>query len=357
MKTGKKQRIKNLNQLYYGDEPIFSPSIEPHSSIEIISALSFYNIQLSQDDAKNELLKYAEQHYPNDIVKQLEKLKWVCNVGAMCRMYSRGCVFKDSNIIHHKIMKLLENVPDTTIKKEEIKKISAPKIVDDNKQKYYASIIITYIEDEALRRTFVKPSNLQKFLDLNQVPISFYKQIGELVVEHSCELNSAIDKTDQQLVEAYSNYGKKDLRLYKELYDYFINFLLQKRERKKRKIKPIDINKKISKVQYLKECSELGIKSIEPKEILDKQFVILYNTRYKTLSILFGKFDIRGTTIYGLDETKCVKKTLRKPEEFLKELLTIKTIDGTMKLFNSLKTKEQVPVGTINNNTLILKVL
>lgn len=358
-KPQKRPRLKSVNQLYYGDEPIFSPQLVPHSNLEIITALSYYNVQFSQDDAKIEVLKFAEQNYPKDIVKQIDKLKWVCNLGALCRMQSRGCIFPEQNLIHNKISKILKENVDSEEDSVIIEKIRKPRKPPSADSIYYSNIIIDYIEDEALRRTFIKPSNLKKYLDLNKIPDNMYKDIANQIAFHSKEIEDAYLKSDSQLVEGYASFCKKDIKRYYELYKFFIDgmkeFVPVKKQRKK---KIVPKSKKVEKVKYLKQCDELGLKSISPEEILGKQFAVLYNTRYKTVSILKGKsFDIRGTTIYGFDEENSVKKTLRKPNEMLKSLLTQKTMDGIMNAFNGIATKQQVPVGSLNENTLILKVI
>jgi hypothetical protein len=355
----KRKRFKDLGQVFYGFEPEFKPSLVPHSNIEIISALSYYNVQLSQDDAKLEVIKYAQQFYDENIIKQLEKLKWVCNVGALCRMQSRGCVFGDESIIHNKILKLLSDQLDKGESIDIIKNIKKPKPPKPDNVMYYGNIILNYIEDQALARTFIKPSNLQKYLNNNKVPVKCYKNISSYISILMKEVKSAYENKDTQIAEGYSSYGKKELRLYVELYDFFVEGLLNlKPQRKQRVKKPVDIDKKLSKVKYCQTYEQyIGI---DPKEILGKSGAIIYNTRYKTLSILVSnddKFDIRGSTIYNLNESKCIKKILRKPELILKDVLTNSTINDTIKLLENLTTKPTIPVGSLNENCLILKVI
>jgi hypothetical protein len=357
--AAKRKRFKDLGEVFYGFEPEFKPSLVPHSNIEIISALSYYNVQLSQDDAKLELIKYAKQFYNEDIIKQLEKLKWVCNVGALCRMQSRGCVFGDESIIHNKILKLLSDQLDKGESVVIINNIKKPKPPKPDNVMYYGNIILNYIEDQALARTFIKPSNLEKYLNNNKVPVRCYKDISVYISKFMKEVSSAYENKDAQITEGYSSYGKKELRLYVELYNFFVDGLLNlvpKNEKKPRKKKPIDMDKKLSKVKYCEIHEQYT--SINPKEILGKSVAVIYNIRYKTLSILVSdeKFDIRGSTIYNLNDTKCMKKILRKPEQVLKYVLTNSNINDTIKMLENLTTKLTSPVGSLNENTLILKV-
>lgn len=356
-----KTRYKDLGQVFYGNEPEFKPSLVPHSNIEIISALSYYNVQLSQDEAKLEVIKYAQQFYDESVIKQLEKLKWVCNVGALCRMHSRGCVFADESLIHNKILKLLHEQIDKSANIDIIKTIKKPKPPKPDKVMYYGNIILNYIEDQALARTFIKPTNLQKYLDNNKVPVKCYKDISDYISILRKEVKSAYENKDIQIAEGYSTYGKKELRLYVELYNFFVDGLLNlipKKERKPRKKKPIDIDKKVSKVKFCQSFDT--IIGIHPREIIGKNGVVIYNIRYKTLSVLVSnddKFDIRGSTIYNLNESKCIKKILRKPELVLNNVLTNQSIHDILKMLEKLSTKPTIPVGSLNENSLILKVL
>jgi hypothetical protein len=68
-------------------------------------------------------------------------------------------------------------------------------------------------------------------------------------------------------------------------------------------------------------------------------------------------FDIRGSTIYNLDEENCFKKVLRKPDEMLKKLLTAVNINGILNVFNEIGTKVSTPVGSLNENILIWRIL
>lgn len=360
-----RKRIANTNQLFYGDEPIFNPQLEPHSNIEIISALSYYNVQLSRDDAKNEVMKYAEQYYTKDIVKHLDKIQWVCNVGALCRMQSRGCIFQDELIIHKKIMQLLDNNIDKPVENDIIKSIKkqAKKKIDTNIDMTYSKFIIDYIEDEALRRTFIKPSNLQKFLDNNKVPTKSYKEIAKIISNYMQEVSSAYNKTDAAIVEGYSTYGKKELRLYLELYNFFVDGLVNlipKKVRKPRAKKPVDIGKKMANVKYLPyDNTEIMLTGLKPEEILGKSHVLIYNTRYKTMAILVAnskKFDIIGSTIRNLDEEKCRKKILRKPKNMAEDIYNIDTVAGIGKYMDGLSTNWSGAVGALNINSLILRV-
>ena len=65
---------------------------------------------------------------------------------------------------------------------------------------------------------------------------------------------------------------------------------------------------------------------------------------------------VKGTTIIGFDETQSIQKTLRKPEEKLKEFKDA----GKVKLRTFLEDINAVDIklnGRINADTVLLKVI
>ena len=65
---------------------------------------------------------------------------------------------------------------------------------------------------------------------------------------------------------------------------------------------------------------------------------------------------VKGTTIVGFDDKKSRERTVRKPEQIVKDCVGagIRVINNR---YNSLKTKESVPTGRINKNCVILQAL
>jgi hypothetical protein len=172
--------------------------------------------------------------------------------------------------------------------------------------------------------------------------------------------------TCEQLNEGYSHLSKKQLKelasfwatLIEDAERYYDNCLAT-RVRKPRKRKAVSADKLVSKMRYLKSDPELKLVSIPPQNIIGAMNVILYNTKYKQLTVLScytrDGFTVKGTTIQNIEENKSWSKRLRKPADAIK-----KALDGGQRaldnLNNSLKTKP-VPVnGRVNDNTIILRV-
>jgi len=127
--------------------------------------------------------------------------------------------------------------------------------------------------------------------------------------------------------------------------------------RKPRMVKVKSVTQQTKTLKYLKSSVEFKVTSIDPSHILQNKRVYLFNTKNRMLTILStdDKFEIRGTTIQGVNAEESMSIRLRKPEEFLSVILK-NAYPRVMKEIAGLTTKPQVPNGRTNDQTIILKV-
>jgi len=194
----------------------------------------------------------------------------------------------------------------------------------------------------------------------NQVAGPIAKRIGELFVGTAKEIEDAIAEVDEQLVEGYSHFNKRELKKFSEFLQGIIsdcNQMVQtaKANRAPRKLKPVSPIKMTAKMKYLKEFSELNLKSVSPTGIIGSSEVWFYNTKYRRVGVYRaenGTVSVKGTTIIGFDIKESKAFTLRKPEEFFKGLAMGKR--ALTNALKTLKTKPSQPNGRINEETIIL---
>tara|TARA_Y100001938_G_scaffold150689_1_gene242832 strand:+ start:4050 stop:5162 length:1113 start_codon:yes stop_codon:yes gene_type:complete len=180
------------------------------------------------------------------------------------------------------------------------------------------------------------------------------------------ELNDAYDKKDEQLVEGYDFLTRPQLKKFRDLIKEIIDTCrqhskLSKAVRKPRRKKSRTPGQIIKKLQYCEKSDEYGVSSIDPRKIVGANKVVVFNTKYKKLAIfeaspLVDGLSVKGTTIVGFDDKKSREKTVRKPQEIIKDCATsgIRVINNR---YNSLKTKEKVPTGRINKHCVLLQAL
>ena len=85
----------------------------------------------------------------------------------------------------------------------------------------------------------------------------------------------------------------------------------------------------------------------------------MYNTKTKKLGkyvadSLQGPLNVKGTSITGFDEHKSICKTLRKPEEKLKEFSKATKIQ-LRKFLDEIKTTDTKLNGRISTDVILLK--
>jgi hypothetical protein len=127
--------------------------------------------------------------------------------------------------------------------------------------------------------------------------------------------------------------------------------------RAKTSTKRLSVKKLISKVQYLKSDETLGITSLSPDKIMGATMVLLYNVKYKKISLLradtVSGFSIKGTSIHNYRETNSFCKSVKNDTDFSLFMGT-KTMAVTN--FDSLEKPASPANGRLGIDTLILSI-
>lgn len=168
---------------------------------------------------------------------------------------------------------------------------------------------------------------------------------------------------DAQVKEAYGKNLKKWLDFYTKLdydCDRFVNNKKVVKVRAPRKIKTKSAVDLVKRVTYQKEDTTLKIVSCHPSELIGAQTVYTYNTKYKQLAVYFASgptgITVKGTTLVGFDTELSIQKSLRKPEETTKQLLSAGKV-ALRKFMDTVKTVAKKPNGRLNETTILLKVI
>ena len=167
-----------------------------------------------------------------------------------------------------------------------------------------------------------------------------------------------------QLREGYSHLTKKDAKTYLEALETLhgacdLVIDAAKATRKPRKKAPPSKEKMIAKLKYLERDDKLQIVSVNPLELIDSKEVWVYNIKTRKL----GKYvadehatiRVKGTTLLHYNEKSSIQKTLRKPDETLKEFKKASKVK-LRKFMDEIKTTDIKLNGRLNADTIILKV-
>lgn len=367
--AAKRQKlIAKANAMMKGVEVHLNPDTYMR---DLLSALNYYNANHDDKDKK----KWFISHYAKiDKKLAVEFLKideyHFRYAGILARLQDGGSQLqeKELNYFQQRIAFLKEQIGTRQKSQDKADKKAAvtaalvaaqPSIQQrmDEKAHELAGEIEGAIDDFIINKK--SDFSTKNYLLANNVASPIAKRIGDFYVKLSKELREAISGNDEQLVEGYSHFTKRELKKFADFVDEIIsdcNQMVQtaKATRSPRKRKPVPLSKQVAKVKYMKEFAELKLKSCKPEDMVGAKEVWIYNTKYRKVQVYKadGGLAIKGTTIIGFDVIESKSMTLRKPEEFFKGLTMTKR--PLTAAFKTLKTKSSTPNGRINEECIIL---
>ena len=177
-------------------------------------------------------------------------------------------------------------------------------------------------------------------------------------------LELASGNADEQLKEGYSHRTKKQIRNLIAFYQEIMSacdMLAQeaKVNRKPRKTKSVPKDKIVAKLKYMKSNEPLKLVSINPTDIIGSKELWVYNTKTRKLGRYVAEeykdLSIKGTTITGFSENLSICKTLRKPDEKLKEFKAAGKVQ-LRKFLDTINATDTRMNGRINEEIVLLKV-
>ncbi len=177
-------------------------------------------------------------------------------------------------------------------------------------------------------------------------------------------LELASGEADEQLREGYKHRSRKQIKsliAFLQEIESACNMLMQeaKVNKKPRARKAVPAEKIVAKLKYKKTDEPLKLVSINPADIIGAKELWVYNSKTRKLgkyiAAEFNDLGVKGTTITGFDEHKSVQKTLRKPEEKLKEFKSAGKVQ-LRKFLDEINATDTKMNGRINEETLLLKV-
>ena len=140
----------------------------------------------------------------------------------------------------------------------------------------------------------------------------------------------------------------------------YLNTKQKAKTKKTRQPKEKPVEQIVSKLNYMKDYSELDLVSVDPVLIPRSQTLCTYNTKTRKFTIFQAvdavpfSLGVSRSSITQFNEQKSVQKTLRDPKKQLEKLLAASTTTMWSE-FNKIKAKTSVPSGRINTDTLLLK--
>ena len=208
------------------------------------------------------------------------------------------------------------------------------------------------------------PTKLYDFLVANNVVQSQLGKYEDLYKTRKAELELAQSKTDAQVTEGYKHLKAADFKRIISWIDDLLAAVEQyrgvKKATKKARVKKAPSREKVvAKIKYAKTDPVLKLVSINPADIVGANELWVYNTKSRKLgkyvAAAYQTLTVKGTSLVNFDTDKSVCKTLRKPEEKLKEFAKAGKIQ-LRKFLDDIKATESKMNGRMNADIVLLKV-
>jgi hypothetical protein len=209
-----------------------------------------------------------------------------------------------------------------------------------------------------------KAFKLLNLLRGKQAKAAHARIIKDIYSRQYDELVEAGQGKCEQLKEAYSHLSKTNLKKITLFYSEILSacdMLAQeaKVNKKPRAKKAVPAEKLVAKLKYAKQNDPLKLVSINPADIIGAKELWIFNIKTRKLGKYvaneYMELGVKGTSITGYNENQSVQKTLRKPEDQLKEFKAAGKV-ALRKFLEDIKAVDIKLNGRINEDTILLKV-
>lgn len=349
-------------------------------------AMAYYNMEFSNKDLKPAILKWMVSNgYDAKTIAAFKETKdWRANstMGGVASCLLRGMTPQRDGFnkgrdttewLKSEIAKAMEDGSDDAKIAEEGKAASTPDQYTPSIQERLREVSLTMTEEieTAIEEFSANPADFDpkafKVLNLlkgKQAKAAHARIIKGLYTRNLEELTDAATTKDEQLKEGYKHLSKNDLKKITQFYQEIVSacdMLAQeaKVNRAPRAKKSVPKEKIVEKLKFMKTFEPLKLVSINPTDIIGSKELWVYNTKSRKLGKYvaneYMELGIKGTTLTGFNENTSVCKTLRKPDEKLKEFKAVGKVQ-LRKFLDDINATDTKMNGRINEEIILLRV-
>ena len=356
-----------------GTEPTWERQPTDNRFSALSKAFSWYNYFYGKKDAREMIVSYLELHGRKSDVRLLRGVSDSAirlTTGWLCRMSMVGLELNEQE--QGKLDALLTEL--LAEKQQEIAEPSdepvIPKLTIQDRLREKLSecagemdgLFDDFVVNGAKMSADYKPSVLMRSLNVAPQMVSSLSTIWKSKL---AELEEAAKGQDKQLAEGYAFLSKVQLRNAIKFCETVINdcgayVQIKKVERKPRVAKAVPPEKKAAKFKVCMEFADLKLKGLPAAQLVDKSEAWLYDTKKRKLIHLVAdshtqSFTVKSNSIIGFGVAETTQKTLRKPADVLKAIMSGGK-PATRKVFKDLTTTETPFNGRGTENLMVLRV-
>ena len=202
-------------------------------------------------------------------------------------------------------------------------------------------------------------------LNVNQAHARHIRAFYEGHLAEYVMLQQPAREQDEDLREGYAHLSKADIKKGLELFNSIVGACdlitaESKATRKTRTPKPKSADKLVAKMKYCKTDEKYKVASINPADIIDATEVWVFNIKTRKIGKYVAEehatLQVKGTTLQFYNEKQSIAKTLRKPEEQLREFNKSGKV-ALRKFMDNINAVETKMNGRFNTDTVILKAV
>ena len=358
---------------YVGEEPLWRSQPTEDRFTALSRAFNWYNYFYGKKEAKDFVAAYLETHERAKDAKKIRGLTdsqvrlttgWLCRMSLMGLQLSEHEQIKLDNMIAE-LLAIKEQKQEETKEADD----TVPKVTIQDRLREKVSeclgeldgLFDEFITAGAKLNADYKPVSLMRSMNIAPQMIS---QIKDTWTRKLSEFEQAVEGKDADLVKAYDYMTKTQLKACVKFCELVITdcgsyVQIKKVERKPRKVKPVSPEKKAAKFKICAEFAELKLKSLPAAQLVDKSEAWLYDTKKRKLIHIVADeyakvFTVKNNAVIGFSTTETMQKTLRKPAEQLKPMLTAGK-PAARKAFKDIKATETAWNGRGSEHLVVLR--
>lgn len=378
-KAAKKRDPLFFDEKYTGSEPEWDAAKAADYDDDefdhyLRQSFYYYNYYYSQKGCKKHVVEWMKTaEYTKEQLRSFERSgdKWLpMTACSLIMAHKVGMPFRPrhTEFLHKALAEVIARAndePEEAVTVEgKVAEVYRPTIQDRLNEKTSESIgEIEGVFDDVCQNNKID-FKAYDFLTLNKVAQSQLGKYETLFKNRQAEIEQAQAKADPQLVEGYKHFKTADFKRINAFIQTLLAGIEQyrgvKKATKKAAVRKAPSKEKlVAKLKYAKEDRTLKIVSVNPADIIGAAELWVYNTKTRKLGKYvaagYQTLGVKGTGLIGFDTDKSVAKTLRKPDEQLKEFAKAGKV-GLRTWLKDIKAVEVKLNGRINEDTLLLKV-
>jgi len=349
-----KQRNDSLARAL-GSEPTFT---EP-TKLNLVEAFNWYNYNSEDSDHKTWLRQFLVQRkYSKIDIAKATSGDVPRVIAAIARMEFRGVNTGESA----RVLEFVKQAIATSTHVDEDEVAEPANVISiRDRLKESCTPYVAWVDEQIDNFIVGKPydSNVYDYLN-GQGCKGAHARIIREAFQFNFDEMARLKDGDPAVVECYEAYGKKTIKVLVAFYEKLESDLAQleqtKRAARVRKVRKPNVEKMLSKVKYCKESFEFKIGSIHPQKVLGCEQLWVFNTKTRQLGRYVGSnIQFKRSSLINIELDQCVSKKLRKPEDFLKVVMSASK-PQLNKQFDTIKAVAKPMNGRLNEFTVLLRV-